>query len=247
MGKHLTRFCFGVWKTSLALLLLLCTKQTPLQAQEEAFFTDETAPRGRIEIAPAFLHLDILESGHTVKRMDMWGIRAEVGYRIWKGLFIKPSLIYGEGGASKGGTFTGTVLVGHYVPLTSNLAVAPSAGISYCHLWTEIDLPQYKLKNLKEKFRSVSPIIGLECYYKISPDLRVSATVQYSWSNTRTTISHLGTSKSKSKGFIYSFSLEKDLNAQWSLNVGAAYNLSLTKERHGLRASGIKVGLARWF
>jgi len=202
---------------------------------------------GKVDIGPAFVHVDILESGHTVKRMDMWAIRGDASYTIWKGLYVKPTLLYANGGAAKGGLFTAAFGVGHYTPLNDMFAVTPLLGVTYSHLWTKIDLPLYMLENLNEKFKAWSPYLGLEICCKFYEGWRLYGSFQYAWSRSRTIISHVGKFKSNCKGPTYSFLLEKDLSDTWSVNIGGAYNLSLSKEKHGLRGTGVKIGVVRWF
>jgi len=203
---------------------------------------------GKVDVGAAFIHLDILESGHTVKTIDMPAIRADANYCFWKGFYIKPTVLYGNGGSKKGGIFTGGLGLGHYTPLNSCFAVAPSIGIQYTHIWTRVDFPFFALENLQEKFKSWSPYLALELYYTFTPGWRLSGSYQYAWSRTKTTIEHIvKNSKSKADGPNYGILLEHDLNDQWSLNLGAAYNISLSKEKHGIRASGVKFGVARWF
>jgi hypothetical protein len=203
---------------------------------------------GKLDVAPAFIHLDILESGHTVKRMDMWGVRGDFSYYIYKGLYIKPTVLYGNGGAAKGGIFTGSLGLGYCIPLCEQLLISPSVGMNYSHVWTKIDVPPLQLENLRENFKSWAPYLSCDLHYTFAPSWRVCLGVQYAWSRTKTSIQHLvKNNKSKSEGFAYSVLLENDLNDQWSWNVGAAYNLSLTKEKHGLRGTGVKAGIVRWF
>src|SRR5688500_18120320 len=68
----------------------------------------------KIDAGPAFVHIDILESGHTVKRMDMWAVRGDASWFCWKGLFVKPTVLYGNGGSARGGIFSGSLGIGHY-------------------------------------------------------------------------------------------------------------------------------------
>lgn len=203
---------------------------------------------GKIELAPAFLHVDVLESGRTVKRMDMPAVRGEFSYIFWEGFYIKPIVVYGHGGSAKGGTMIGSLSLGRCIPLNDKITLSPFVGIGYSHLWTKIDVLDYGMTNLKEKFKSLSPLIGVDAFYTIQKGLRISVSVQYAWARTHTSIENLvKRQKSNSKGFNYAFLIEQDLNDQWSVNVGAAYSLSLSKEKHGIRGTGIKAGLARWF
>lgn len=221
-----------------ALIALFISTGSPLQAET----------KGKLDIGPAFLHVDILESGRTVKRMDMWGVRADFSYFLYKGLYIKPIVLYGNGGAAKGGLFSSSLGLGYYIPLQERLAIAPSFGVTYSHLWTKINFAPLQLKHLREKFKSWAPYVALDIYFNFKPSWRVCAGVQYAWSWTKTSIQRLiKDDKSHSEGFAYSILLEHDLSDQWSINFGAAYNLTLTKEKHGLRGTGIKAGVVRWF
>jgi len=202
---------------------------------------------GKIEIAPAFLHIDILESGHTVKRMDMWAARGDFSYNVYKGLFIKPMVMYGHNNAAKGGIFSAGLQASYYIPFNKKWAISPGVGLGYCHLWTKIDVPDYNLYGLKERFKSLSPFLSLDVYYTFFEGFRVIASYQYSFSRTHTSIQMLGKSRSHSEGPVYGMQLEYDLSPNWSLNLGAAYNISLTKEKHGIRGSGIKGAAVYWF
>lgn len=204
--------------------------------------------KGKVDLGPVFAHVDILESGHTVKRMDMWGVRGDLSYYLYKGLYVKPVAIYAHGGAAKGGLFTGSLSLGYCFPVHERLLVSPSVGYSYSHLWTKIDFAPLQLTNLRERFKSWSPFISLDIYYTFVPTWRVGVGVQYAWSRTSTSIQRLvKNDKSSPEGFTYNFLLEHDLSDQWSVNFGATYNLSLTKEKHGVRGTGLKLGVVRWF
>lgn len=208
--------------------------------------TLEAETRGKIDVGPAFMHVDILESGRTVKRMDMWGNRVDLSLFIYKGLYIKPVFLYGNGGSAKGGLFSASTSVGYCLPINEKLLVSPSVGYMYNHLWTRIDLGP--MKNLRENFKSWAPFVAFDVYYTFIPTWRVGVGLQYSWSRTSTTIKNVVKNvKSTPEGFTYNFLLEHDLNDKWSVNLGVAYNLSLTKEKHGLRGTGIKLGVVRWF
>ncbi|MBA3603788.1 MAG: autotransporter domain-containing protein [Parachlamydiaceae bacterium] len=235
----------------LTLMTSLLACSTGLQAN---FIHDEdlleaevsSAVKGKVDIGPAFIHLDILESGRTIDRLDMMGVRADFSYFIHRGLYIKPTVLYGNGGSNKGNLFTASLGVGYLIPLTKTFLIAPSFGVNYGHIKTKIDFPAYQLKDLTETFKSWAPFIEADIYYTFIPGWRVCAGVQYSWSRSDIKIAKLE-SKSKSQGFAYSILLEHDLNDKWSCNIGAAYNLSLSKEKHGLRGTGVKAGIVRWF
>jgi len=53
--------------------------------------------------------------------------------------------------------------------------------------------------------------------------------------------------KEHSSGSAFSAMIEQDLNKYWSVNLAGAYNNSMSKEKNGMRAYGVKLGIARWF
>lgn len=204
---------------------------------------------GKVDIGPAYVHVDILEHGHTVKRLDMGAVKADATIVPLKdyfpGLCLKPTVLYGSG---HGDLLTTGIGIGHFIPINDNICFTPSLGYSYTDLRARINLREFNLFNLKEKFRSNAFYLCIEGHYKFWECWRVCGQIQYAWSHTHTTISSLpGKQRSNAKGFNYAAMIERDINDCWSIHVGVAYNESLTNERHGLRGYGTKVGIAYWF
>lgn len=218
---------------------------------------------GKVDVAPAYVHIDVLEHERTVHRMDMIALKADATVIVWKGLCFKPTLLAGTGGGDIVSTGAG---VGFCIPCWEWLVLTPSVGCLYTNLTTHIDLDipfplsptgTYHLHRVKENFWSVSPYLGLDATFRINCDWRICAQFQYSWSTTHTTLSKQEafpngskfkhTDKSKANGPSYGLMLEYDLTECVSVNLGGAYNLSLTKEKHGLRGAGVKLGLGYWF
>lgn len=204
---------------------------------------------GKVDIAPAYVHVDVLESGHTVHRMDIFAFKGDATVLVWKGVCLKPTLLLGTG---DGNIASGGLGIGHCTPINDWLCVTPSAGCLFTHLHTHIkvETPFGEVK-LKEKFRSISPYISLEATIKFGKKWRVCGQVQYAWSSTRTNFSgapfEIPESKSHSDGASYAAMIEYDVTDCWSVQLGAAYNLSLSHEKHGLRGYGGKLGVAYWF
>lgn len=202
---------------------------------------------GKVDVGPAYVHIDVLESGKTVKTLNMAAVRADASYLIKEGsgLCIKPYVLYASGG---GELFNGGLGLGYCWPVNDRLIVTPLIGCAYTYMHTHIHVEMQGHKfRFKEKFRSYSPYVGAEATWKIADGWRVCFMIQYAWSRTRTVINKLIKAKSHSKGPSYSAMLEYDINDQWSVNIGGAYNITLSHERHGLRGAGVKLGIARWF
>lgn len=200
--------------------------------------------RGKIDIAPAFVHLDVLNFGKTVKTMDLPAIKGDINYLIYKGLCIKPGFLYGS---NRGSILTAGCGLGFAIPF-KKWCFTPSIGANYTQLNTKIpiDLQTVKIK-AKEKFHSWSPYASLEIFYRITKCWRTGFVFQYAWSRSHTTIKGFGSDKTRARGPSYSMLIERDFNDHWSLNLGFAYNVSLTKEKHGIRGYGMKLGLAYWY
>lgn len=227
------------------LFVLTCMLQAQLNGEECC---------GKVDLSPAYVHIDVLESNKTIHRMDLAAIKADLSWKIWSGFVVKPTILYGHG-KNKDEVLQGGSGLGFCYPVNDQLYVTPLVGFNYGTIKTVLSFdnpydPSSKLK-IDEKLRSFSPYVGVEVYYTICKGFRVGGTIQYAWSRTKTTIKpQLDPNfkrNSHSEGFTYSCLLEYDLNDHWSINTGAAYNLSLTKEKHGMRIWGGKVGISYWF
>lgn len=204
---------------------------------------------GKVDVGPIYMDVDILESGKTIKTLHMKGGRGDATFLVYKGLCIKPSFTWGTG---HGGLVTGSVAIGYYIPITKSLKLLPLVGNGWSYLHTRIDLEEMHLFNLKERFRSSSPFIGLEICYSINQQWTLMGLYQYAWSRTHTKISShkIGTlvsQKSHSCGPNYSLGIDYSINPHWSVTLGVGYNITLSKEKHGIRAKGAKLGLAYYF
>lgn len=208
---------------------------------------------GKIDFGPTFLHIDVLESGHTIKKINMAAVKADGSFLVWQGLCLKPTLIYARQGHSE--IISGGCGIGHYTPIGEKCSLTPSIGCNFTQFKTtlhylmpafSLDLPAFTL-DLKERFRSISPYVGLDTSYCFAKGWRLIAAYQYAWSRSHTAIKGFKDTKSNPKGSNYGLAIEGDLNDSWSVNIAAAYNTSLTKEKHGLRGYGVRFGIAYWF
>jgi hypothetical protein len=203
---------------------------------------------GKIDAGPTYLHIDVLESGHTIKKIDMPAIKVDATQFIWNGVCLKPTILYAGRGNTK--IMSGGCGIGHYTPIGDKCSITPSVGCNFTQFNTTLHnypvMPDYFL-DLKERFRSISPYVCIDASYCFVKGWRVIGSYQYVWSKTYTKIKGQHTTKSTPEGSNYGLMVERDLNDNWSVNLGAAYNSSLTKERHGLRGYGVRLGLAFWY
>lgn len=239
-------------KFTLQIPIFLIVLLSTFQLHADPFFNDDSSVcRGKVELAPAYVHVDFLKSGKTLNSMNLICVKGDLNYRVWSGFVLKPSFLYGKGKHDHK-IATGGVGLGFCIPLTCyKVVITPVAGINFGYLRTSFDFkhelaPGGKI-HVKERFRSRSPYAGFELSWTFIPSWRVVFSYQYAWSRTHTKIDPLGNERSKSKGSNYAGMIEYDINDCWSVNFGAAYNNSLSKEKHGIRAWGLKLGIAYWF
>ena len=205
---------------------------------------------GKFDCGHAYVHLDILESNRTVERIDLPAAKIDINVVITGGWLLKPTFLYGKNnGHNNGELLIAGIGLGHCFPIQEKWSITPSVGVTYTDIHTDVHLtiPEMGRLKFKEEFESTAPYVALEATYKIIPCLRLSGLVQYAWSRSHTTIKNLLKSKNDSKGPNYGLMLEYDLNDCMSVNIAAGYNISLSKEKHGIRGRGIKMGFVYWF
>lgn len=221
----------------------------------------------KVDLGLAYVHLDNLTSGKTTHSADLAALRADVNFKLFKGLIVKPYVLYGASSPfrtnSDDSIFTTGLTVGHCFPICEKLIIQPNIGWTYTRSKTvfnqsfiEVIPPlgpvNVHFHGITQTFNSNGPSVGLDAYYSFTKCFRASISFQYIWSRTHAEVHNpFGpdpfNDKSDSKGASWSAMLEYDINDCWSVNVAGAYNNSLSKEKHGLRAAGAKLGLARWF
>lgn len=199
---------------------------------------------GKIDLGPTLMDIDILESGKTIETLHMKGVKGDATLLLYQGLCIKPSFIWGRG---HGQLAAGSVAVGYYLPITKKFKILPNVGITWSYLHTRVDFEEIGLFDLKERFRSDSPFIGMEICYSLTDKWTLMAIYQYAWSRTHTKIGSIVSDKSHSCGPNYSLGVDYSLNKHWSIVFGVGYNITLSKEKHGIRGKGAKLGIAYYF
>lgn len=211
--------------------------------------------RGKIDVGATLIKVDVLESGNTVDTMYIKAFKADATVLLWQGFCLKPGVLLGKG---DGEIATAGLGLGYYIPVgyfssaCEGLTLIPSAGVAYTYLSTHVDLeipgiPSIYTEDLKETFKSFSPYIAVDICYKLTDKLTLLGMIQYAWARTHTHIESLGKDKSHSQGPNYALGFDYSLNNNWSITGGAGYNISLSKEKHGLRAIGGKLGVAYYF
>lgn len=203
--------------------------------------------KGKLEVAASYVHIDLIQSGITMKDIDMPAIRVEGAWNMGKGMYIKPFGMWGKKDESE--LITAGACLGVCIPLGKCFLVSPSVGANYTRLDTTIDLlfGDGSFFTFDETFDGWAPYIGLEITYRLRSNLRLSLSGQYAWSRSETEIKDLLKATSDSRGPAYAAMIEYDFSDFWSVNFATAYNESYSREKNGIRGRGGKIGLVRWF
>ena len=190
----------------------------------------------RVDIGPAFASIDMLESGKTVRTYNLGAIKGDAAV-VYQGFAIKPSFLYADG---KANLTSGSVGLGFCIPVIEDVYVTPSYGFT-----------ETRFKSKIEKFTSHGQYVALDVSWSFIKGWRVYGMAQWCWSRVHTTLYFpFGTNillKSHCKGPNYAIALEHDISDQFSVSLAAGYNTSLSKEKHGLRGKGVKLGLVYWW
>jgi hypothetical protein len=203
------------------------------------------ALNGKVDSGIAWLNIDVLESGKTKETLNMIAWKTDATIAPFGGLCVKGGFLLGAGRHSHLSSLTAGI--GHYFSIFDRICLLPNVGVTFSHLHTKIDFPILGLFNLNEKFSSFSPYVGLDVSVKLTEKWYLHGLFQYAWSRTHTTIGNLVSDHSHSDGPNYALQIEYCLNNSLSLNFGVGYNITLSKEKHGLRGKGAKLGLAYYY
>jgi hypothetical protein len=204
------------------------------------------ANSGRIDVAPLALRVKVQESGKTIEKLDMQGGRVDMTWQVVDGYgFVLKPFFYGASGG--GDLISGGINVGHYTPINEQWTVTPFVGWAGSNLETTIDLPQFGLFRQRERFRASSANLGLELAFKFNDYWVLTGIYQYGWARTRTKIGDLISSKGESQGSSSALVVDYYWTPCWIISAAAAYNNSLSKEKHGIEGYGFKLGVGYQF
>lgn len=207
-------------------------------------FSLQAKIQGRADAGPAFIHIDVLESGHTVRKRELYGIKGDTTVVFSNGVAIKPSFLGGTGDAN---LINGSFGLGFCIPFCEKWTITPLVGVSCTYFESNLSLPHFPHLHLKEKIKSYGPYLGLDLCWTFLDHWRLYVCYQYMWSRVHTIVKPLLDKRNNTQGPNYALAVERDITDRWSINLGAAYNISLSKEKHGIRGYGIKLGATYWF
>src|SRR5688572_29345213 len=97
--------------------------------------------KGKVDIGPAYLSIDILESGKTEQSVSMGAIKGDATISIWRGLCVKPGFLLAQGN-DKSQIAAFTIGIGQYIPVTDKFSILPSIGATFTYFHTHIDFAE---------------------------------------------------------------------------------------------------------
>ena len=199
---------------------------------------------GKIGAGALATQIEIIQSGQKIDSLYLYGGRIDATIVPFDrtGFCVKS---FFSGALGDGDFYSVGCALGHYTPLHRCLAILPSLGYSHSHLSATIQEPLFG--RLKETFRSDALYLGLDFIWKPHPKWALTAMYQYGWADTRTKLEGLGSFKGESKGSNSALMIDYFFAAGWSATAAVGYNNSLSKERHGLEAKGVMLGVSRCF
>ena len=203
---------------------------------------------GKVDAGPTVLYVDLLESGKTQKTLKMAGVKGDATVLVYQGLAIKPGVLFAWGKDSR--VASGTLAVGYCLPITEKIKILPNVGMNWSYLVSYVDSKEHGFYNLRQRFRSQSEFIGMDFSYSLNPSFSFIFAYQYAWCKTDNRIGKtpfVQKFRSHSSGSNFSAGVEYYYNEHLAFNFGVGYNLSLSKEKHGIRGKGLKLGVAYYF
>lgn len=199
---------------------------------------------GKIDVGATHVHVDLINNGSRVRSIAMQGVATNATVSIYKALVAKPSAILTEG---EGNYFQTGSNIGLYIPVGECFSITPSAGGSYSWLRVHADIPLLSLYGLNQRFLTRAVNMAVDGSWQPNPRILLSASLQYAWARSHTTIPNIVSYKAESKGFNYILMFDYYLTECLTVNVTGAWQNSRDKERHGSQARGLRVGLGYFF
>lgn len=212
---------------------LICFTAIPALAYAEM--------HGKIDGGIVGLNVTLLEHGHKVKTLSMIGISSNATILVCDGWCIKPKVVVASGDGDLWNLGSG---IGYFLPVSDYLNITPNVGVAYSSIETHRDLPG--LPDADEIYNAWNPWVGFDIGVNLTPVWTVSLMYQYAWSSCKTQIGPFR-SKTESRGSNYAVQTDYYFRNDWSVNLAVGSYDSQSKELHGTKTKGIRLGVGYFF
>lgn len=209
--------------------------------------------RGRADVSFLGMTISHLANNKTVNKSNIFGTRVDATIVPFEGYGIafKPMAAYATG---EGDLVQGGIQIAHYTPINDCITLVPGIGYTYSDFRSKIKIPISPVDSLNIDQKVDSNVIFCACdvYYTINEQWMLTGVFQYGWARSHSKIHSdvleiYDVEKGSSDGPSIAGMVDYYITKSWSINGAVGYSKTLSKERHGLKAFGYKVGLGYLF
>ncbi len=210
--------------------------------------------RGRADVSFLGMSISHLIDNKTANKSNVYGSRVDATIVPFEGYGIafKPMALYATG---DGDLLQGGIQIAHYTPINDCITLVPGIGYTYSDLRSKIkiQLPNVGPFTFNQKVDSNIIFCACDVYYKIDEQWMLTGVFQYGWARSHSKIHSMdvfGTNiveEGSSDGPSFAGIVDYYITKSWSISTAVGYSKTLSKERHGLKALGYKVGLGYLF
>lgn len=229
-----------------AFLLCLLTLSSPLLAY----------PKGKVDVGATAIEAQVLLNGKKVETETFHGVNTTATIAPFYGACGKDSLVDGlvvkprALGATHNEDYIWNTAfgVGYYIPV-GDFSVTPLIGEFYGEISTHAPEVAFG-PDVHQHSKFYGTYIGVDLSYTLC-DWMFSISYQYAWTHNKTTYGlpgpFSGPFHEHTSGSSIAGQIDYYLNDNWSINLAAGYNESLTHEKHGLKIYGLRLGMGYTF
>jgi hypothetical protein len=217
--------------------------------------------RGKLELGPAYMHIDMLSDGVIRNKLDLYGMQANASVIVWKGATFKLGGIYGR---NDGQVNSLSFAAGWTIPLEVygwKFYITPNGGytIGYLRGNTDLDARFIPLNGIrvKQAFHNKTPFVGIDITSVISEKWTTTTVIQYGWTRSKVTWDNpavMGVSMipangqtTESRGFNLGSVVDYWVTENWSINLAVGTQHSRGKEKDATKAFGGRIGVGYYF
>lgn len=196
---------------------------------------------GKLDVGIVQLDVDIVSFGQVTQNLKMRGVSGSGVFQLYKAWILKPGFALAEGDGSYYGANLAT---GLYLPLNDQWAITPGIGGSWSQTHSLVDLTfPIPLTNANQDMNTLSSLLEVGVVWTPQPCLSFQGAVQWAWVQTKTSLPPiLIDNKTESSGFNYLGQVEYFISERHSVNAGAAWYSSRSRESHGSDVLGVRLG-----
>ncbi len=221
----------------------------------EATHDEEDWAHGKLELGPAYMHVEFLQNGVKMNSLDLYGLQGNASIITWKGLTFKVGGLYGR---NDGVTASLSGAVGWTIPVEIKdwkFYITPNAGYTWGYLRSTstgaaIDTTLAGLVG-RQGFHNSTPFVATDISFSVTEKITHTTSIQYAWTRSKVTYDGTGFAfafpKTESRGLNLSSVTDYWFTENYSLNLAVGVQKSQSKEKTASRAWGARIGAGYYF